>query len=41
MCFDFGTPKIINFPFFPDGKLMVIGVPLFKPISTYKKQVFH
>ena len=25
-----GTPKIINFPFGINGKLMVLGVPIFK-----------
>ena len=25
-----GTPKIINFPFGTNGKLMVLGVPIFK-----------
>ena len=24
-----GTPKTINFPFVPNGKLMVLGVPIF------------
>ena len=30
MCSDIGTPKIINFPFGTNGKLMVLGVPIFK-----------
>ena len=31
-CLSFGIPKIINFPFGTDGKLMVLGVPIFKNI---------
>ena len=27
-----GTPKIINFPFVSNGKLMILGVPLFKQV---------
>ena len=27
-----GTPKTINFPFVPNGKLMVLGVPVFEHI---------
>ena len=27
-----GTPKTINFPFVPNGKLTVLGVPLFEHI---------
>ena len=30
MCLNIGTPKIINFPFGTNGKLMVLGVPVFK-----------
>ena len=30
MCLGIGTPKTINFPFVPNGKLMVSGVPVFK-----------
>ena len=30
MCSDIGTPKIINFPFGTNGKLMVLGVPILK-----------
>ena len=30
MCLKTGTPKIINFPFGTNGKLMVLGVPIFK-----------
>ena len=29
-CFSIGTPKIINFPFVPDGKLLFLAVPIFK-----------
>ena len=31
-CLNIGTPKTINFPFVPNGKLMVLGVPIFKHI---------
>ena len=31
-CFNIGTPKTINFPFVPNGKLMILGVPIFKHI---------
>ena len=30
MCSNIGTPKIINFPLGTNGKLMVLGVPIFK-----------
>ena len=30
MCFNIGTPKIINLPFGTNGKLMVSNVPIFK-----------
>ena len=30
MCSNIGTPKIINFPFGTNGKLMVLGVPILK-----------
>ena len=30
MCSNIGTPKIINFPFGTNGKLMGLGVPIFK-----------
>ena len=26
----YGTPKTINFPFIPNGKLMALYVPIFK-----------
>ena len=29
MCLSIGTPKIINFPFVPNGKLSILGVPIF------------
>ena len=29
-CLSIGTPKTINFPFVPNGKLMVLGVRLFE-----------
>ena len=28
-CLSIGTPKTINFPFFPNGKLMFLGVPIY------------
>ena len=31
-CSSIGTPKIINFPFVPNGKLMILGVPIFEHI---------
>ena len=30
LCLDIGTPKIVNFPFGTNGKLMVLGVPILK-----------
>ena len=30
MCSNVGTPKIINFSFGTNGKLMILGVPIFK-----------
>ena len=30
MCLNMGIPKTINFPFGTDGKLMVLGGPLWK-----------
>ena len=30
MCLTIGTPKIVNFPFGTNGKLMVLGVPILK-----------
>ena len=35
MCSNIGTPKIINFPFGTNGKLMVLGVPVFKPFRVF------
>ena len=32
-CLSIGTPKTIHFPFAPNGKLMVLGVPIFKCLS--------
>ena len=34
MCLSVGTPKTINFPFVPNGKLMVVGVPILKHIRV-------
>ena len=30
MCLNIGTPKNINFPFETNGKLKILGVPIFK-----------
>ena len=30
---NFGTPKIINFPFGMNGKLMIVGGPILKDIT--------
>ena len=35
MCLNFGTPKIINFPFGTNGKLIILGVPIMKHIMVY------
>ena len=31
-CLSIGTPKTINFPFVPDGNLMILDVPIFEHI---------
>ena len=31
-CLSIGTHKTINFPFVPNGKLVVLGVPVFEHI---------
>ena len=31
-CLNIGTPKTINFPFGTNGKLMILGVPIFEHI---------
>ena len=28
LCLNIVTPKTVNFPFVPNGKLMVLGVPI-------------
>ena len=33
-CLSIGTPKAINFPFVPNGKLTVLSVPKFKHTIT-------
>ena len=33
-CLSIRTPKTINFPFVPNGKLMVLGVPIFEHIIS-------
>ena len=35
MCFSIGLPKTIDFLFVPNGKLMFLGVPIFKPIYVH------
>ena len=30
MCLNIGTPKIINFPFETNGKLLILDVPILK-----------
>ena len=32
-CPSIGTPKTINFPFVPNGKLIILGVSIFKHID--------
>ena len=34
MCLSIGTPKIVNFPFGTNGKLTILGVPIFKDIRV-------
>ena len=34
ICLNIGTPKIINFPFGTNGKLSILGVPIFKHIRV-------
>ena len=31
-CLNIGTPETINFPFAPNGKFMILGVPIFEHI---------
>ena len=31
-CLSIGTPKTINFPFVPNGKFTLLGVPIFEHI---------
>ena len=38
-CFSIGTPKPINFPFVPNGKLMGFGVPIFKHIRIFLQKL--
>ena len=37
MCLSIGTPKIINFPFVPNGKFIVLGVPKSRHITLIHK----
>ena len=39
MCLNIGTPKIIDFPFGTNGKLMVFGVPILKHFRAYQEFV--
>ena len=32
---NFGTPKIINFPFLTNGKLIILGAPVLKHIVVF------
>ena len=34
-CLNIGTSKTFNFPFVPNGKLMILGVPIFKHIIIW------
>ena len=34
MCLNIGTPKIINFPFVPNGKLIIFRCPKFWHITA-------
>ena len=34
ICLSIGTPKTINFHFVPNGKLMFLGVPVFKHLRV-------
>ena len=40
VCVSIGTPKINNFPFVPNGKLFILGVPNFRYITMFG-QFFH
>ena len=40
-CLSIGTPKTIDFPFVPNGKLMVLGVPIFEHIRLFCAQILH
>ena len=33
MCLNIGTPTIINFPFVPNGKLIIVGAPNLRNIT--------
>ena len=35
MCPNFGTPKMINFPFGTNGKFIMLGVPVLKHITVH------
>ena len=41
MCISIETPKTINFPLVPNGKLMVLGFPIFKHIRVLPQCCKH
>ena len=41
MCLDFGTPKTITSPFWIDGKLILLGVPILKHVMVLCKAANH
>ena len=41
ICLNFGTPKMINFPFGTNGKLIILVVPILKHITVVFKVHVH
>ena len=35
LCLIFGIPRIINFPFGTNGKLIILGVPILKHLRVF------
>ena len=35
MCLSIGTPKIHNYPFVPNEKFIILGVPNFRQITAF------
>ena len=35
ICLHVMMPKIINFPFVPNGKFIILGLPKFRQITVY------